>query len=58
MTLQERAAVLNLLEARVVAVNERPPMRLRVEGVVLDGALSVLQDRRFSRVVGRQGIEP
>ena len=58
MTPREKAAVLDLLEVRVVVVNERPPVRLRVEGVVLDEALSVLQDRRFGRAVGRQGIEP
>lgn len=58
MTPQEKAAVLDLLEVRVTVSDERPPVRLRIEGVVLDDALSTLQDKRFGRVVGRQGIEP
>jgi hypothetical protein len=53
MTPQEQAAVLDLLELKVVVSDERPPVRLKIEGVVFDDALSALQYRRFGRVVGR-----
>ncbi len=57
---EEKAAVLDLLEVRVTLADERPPVKLRIEGVVYDEIVSAMRGdgEGLRRKVGRQGIEP
>ncbi len=56
MSLEEKAAVLDLLDVRVFVAGYSP-LQLRIEGVVHDGVSEGL-DGRATEVVGPQGLEP
>jgi hypothetical protein len=43
MSNEEKAAVLDLLEVRVTLADERPPIKLRIEGVVYDEIVSAMR---------------
>jgi hypothetical protein len=60
MSNEEKAAVLDVLEVRVTLADERPPIKLRMEGVVYDEIVSAMkgEGEGLRRKVGRQGIEP
>ena len=60
MSPEEKAVVLDLLEIKVTLADERPPIRLRIEGVVYDEIVSAVkgEGEGLRRQVGRQGLEP
>lgn len=61
MSPEEKAVVLDLLEIKVTLADERPPVRLRIEGSRLRRDRVCHEGRRrgvLRERVGRQGIEP
>jgi hypothetical protein len=56
MSLEEKKAILDLLDVRVVVTGYRP-LQIRIEGVVHDGLLDRFEGSATT-VVGRQGLEP